>query len=73
MTEAEALTLQLLRQIDRKLEQLLKEISGPHAHSVEQAAGDKSYSLLAREIAELTPRSVQQSDSVELLREDRSR
>ena len=70
MTEAEALTLQMLKKMDEKLERLLRKMSG-ETSSVLQA-GDSPFAC-ARKIAALTPRAVRQTDAVELLHEDRLR
>jgi hypothetical protein len=73
MTEAEALTIQLLRQIEQKLEKLIKVSSGElRGHSFGAEKG-RSYSARAHAIADMTPRSARQTDAVELLHEDRSR
>jgi hypothetical protein len=72
MTEAETLTLQLLKQIDHKLETLLQKL--PDGRSQRTAAGKhNSRADRAREIAALTPQSIKQTNAVELLREDRLR
>jgi hypothetical protein len=69
MAELENLTLRMLRQIEQKLDSLLEKLSSaPHPYP-----DAKRPSECAKEIAALTPRMVQQTDSVELLHEDRSR
>jgi hypothetical protein len=72
MTETETLTLQLLKQIDHKLETLLQKL--PDARDQRTAARKhNSPAERSREIAALTPQSIKQTDAVELLREDRLR
>ncbi len=72
MTEAETLTLQLLKQIDHKLETLLQKL--PDARDqITAAVRHNSRADRAREIAALTPQSIKQTDTVELLHEDRLR
>lgn len=71
MTEAEAQALQLLRQIDQKLERVLKSLSeGAQAASI---TAPSARTQRAKEIAAMTPLSARQTDAVELLHEDRSR
>jgi hypothetical protein len=73
MTDAEAQALQLLRQIDQKLEKLLQKWpNDPDAELLSRKSA-KSRAAHAQEIADLTPTSVRQTDSAELLREDRLR
>jgi hypothetical protein len=64
-------TLEMLRQIDRKLDAMLEKLSDPKASN---GGSNSSRSLMARarEIAAMTP-AVRQTDSVELLHEDRLR
>jgi hypothetical protein len=73
MTEAEALTIQLLKQIDQKLKKLIKASAGEDGDHSFGAVEEKSYSARAEEIAAMTPQSTRQTDAVELLHEDRSR
>jgi hypothetical protein len=73
MTETEALTLQLLRQIDQKLERLLKESSDGAGEKSPGWKLTKSHSECAEEIAAMTPGAISQTDAVELLHEDRLR
>jgi hypothetical protein len=74
MAESENLTLQMLRQIDRKLERLLKKLSSENSWESSSVLEDASVrSACAKEIAALTPRAVRQTDTVQLLHEDRSR
>jgi hypothetical protein len=72
MTEAENQTLQMLKQIDQKLDRLLNNLSDARGRG---APEEGKHSLLARAkaIAALTPRGIKQTNSVELLREDRWR
>jgi hypothetical protein len=71
MTETEALTLQLLRKIDEKLESLLKRLADqPMATSDLRHLPRAEF---AKQIAAMTPSSVRQTDAVELLHEDRLR
>jgi hypothetical protein len=71
MTGAEALTLQLLKQINQKLERVLKKLSEEVGRP--SAAKLRSRAESAKEIAAMTPSSIQQTEAVELLHEDRSR
>jgi len=71
MTEAEAIAIQLLKQIDQKLNRLVEKLSEESAGGTELSA--KSRSERAREVAAMTPRSIRQTDTVELLHEDRLR
>jgi hypothetical protein len=70
MTEAETQALQLLKQIDQKLERVLKTLAEGRTLSI---GTPKSRVEMAKEIAALTPSSIRQTDAVELLHEDRSR
>ena len=72
MAKSESYTLQMLRRIDQKLEKLLQKLSTEQSSFPHSTSAD---SLLerAKQIAALTPRTVRQTDAVELLREDRSR
>jgi hypothetical protein len=70
MTNSESLTLQMLKQIDRKLETLIEKVSGGQSRP---SKGASSLAARAREIAALTPHGVKQTDAVELLHEDRLR
>lgn len=73
MADTDNLTLQLLRQIDRKLETLLKKLSGegrPERNDLDDANRRAEH---AKEIAALTPRAARQTDAVQLLHEDRLR
>jgi len=70
MTESEALTLHMLRQIDQKLDRLLRELPGEKSSGLPD--GD-SLSECANKIAAMTPRGVRQTNAVELLHEDRRR
>jgi hypothetical protein len=72
MTE-ESLTLHMLRQIDQKLEKLLRRLSDENRDDRSRVKGANRLSVCAKEIAALTPLSVRQTDAVELLHEDRSR
>jgi hypothetical protein len=72
MTEAETLTLQLLKQIDHKLETLLQRLRDARDQGT-AVAKSNSRAERAREIAALTPQSIKQTDAVELLHEDRLR
>jgi len=69
----ESLTLHMLRQIDQKLERLLKKLSDERRDNDAGSRGGNGLSASAREIAALTPHAVRQTDAVELLHEDRSR
>jgi hypothetical protein len=73
MTEAEALTLQMLKQIDQKLESLIGKLSDPSGQKPSDLERSRSPFTSAKQIAAMTPRSVRQTDAVELLHEDRSR
>ncbi len=73
MTDTDNLTLQLLRQIDQKLEKLLMKLSSegrPELNDLDEARRRAAY---AKEIAALTPRTARQTDAVQLLHEDRLR
>jgi hypothetical protein len=72
MTEAETLTLQLLKQIDDKLETLLWKLSDASGQRAFEKRA-KSRAERARDIAALTPESIGQTDAVEMLHEDRRR
>jgi len=72
MADSENLTLQMLKQIDEKLEKLLERLSSERRW--DSASAVKSLrSTSAKEIAALTPPAVRQTDAVELLHEDRLR
>jgi hypothetical protein len=71
MTEAEAQAMRLLQQISQKLDRLLEEL--PAGAGSTSTADKRSNSRLeiAEEIAAMTPASIRQTDSVELLHADR--
>lgn len=69
MAKSDNTTLEMLKQIDRKLDAVLDSLTG--AKDDESKRG--SLAARAEEIAALTPRAVQQTDAVELLHEDRLR
>jgi hypothetical protein len=76
MSETDELTLQMLRKIDRKLSVLIKALGSERMDdSVHKKLATEPASLRRRadEIAALTPRDIPQSDSADLLREDRLR
>jgi hypothetical protein len=67
MANSETTVLEMLKQIDRKLDVMLEKLS--------EAGGrfaSNSRSARAKHIAALTP-AVRQTDAVEVLHEDRSR
>ena len=74
MAESDHLTLQLLKQIDQKLERLLQKLSAEKRQERSDILKEFSQRAAhAKEIAALTPRSAQQTDAVDLLHEDRLR
>jgi hypothetical protein len=68
-TEIDDATLKMLQRIDTKLDSIIAAISR------RSSTGDARRQLIARAegIAAMTPIGVRQTDSVELLREDRMR
>ena len=74
MAESDHLTLQLLKQIDQKLERLLQKLSVRRARTSPMTSRKSSQrAAYAKEIAALTPRTARQTDAVDLLHEDRLR
>lgn len=69
MAKSDDTALEMLKQIDRKLDAVLDSLTGPR----DEESKSGSLAARAREIAALTPRAVQQTDAVELLHEDRLR
>jgi hypothetical protein len=72
MSNSENETLQMLKQIDRKLERVLDKLSDAENRDI-RSTGSSSLLSRARQIAALTPRGVTQTNTVVLLHEDRQR
>jgi len=73
MTESEAQALQLLRQMNQKLDRLLEGLARKTEAPSSVETHRKTRGELAEEIAALTPPSARQTDAVELLHADRMR
>lgn len=72
--EQDNAALTMLRRIDSKLDSLLKRLASyVDRIPTSDRTTSKELFLRAREIAEMTPKSVQQTDAAELLRQDRTR
>ena len=72
-SDADEDTLRMLRRIDSKLDALIEQISGVARPRDAGSVGAAALAARADGIASLTPAGVQQTDAVELLRQDRDR